>query len=64
MFYVVLNHSECFEIKDYAGFFFCFNINLLLTGMKLIQIDRENEDSELHCPDGNWTNTSNPSELS
>lgn len=52
MFYVVLNHAECFEIKDYAGFFY-FNINLLLTGMKLIQIDRESEDGELHCPDGN-----------
>ena len=32
--------------------------------MKLIQIDRESEDVELHCPDGNWSNTSNPSELS
>lgn len=62
MFYVVLNHAECFEIKDYAGFF--FNIYLLLTGMKLIQTDRESEDGELHCPDGNWTNTSNPSKLS
>lgn len=44
---------------------FILNINLLLTGIKLIQIDRESEDGQIHCPDGkNWANTKYLSEVS
>lgn len=31
---------------------FILNINLLLTGIKSIPIDRESEDGQIHCPDG------------
>ena len=31
---------------------FAFNINLFLSWMKLIQIDKESEHGQLHCPSG------------
>ena len=31
---------------------FAFNINLFFNWKKLIQIDKESEDGQLHCPGG------------